>query len=235
MKKPQRPTHFIQHDIARGRQDVNAIYIFERGPAKVRTMIRSDSCDFQSYARIEILSTSELKWNVVGHIPFTEMQTPHKLYYRTGPIPAETFNADFDKLLSIVDGLLGLASTPAPSPAVVLVFADAPEGTSVEDALIGPKFFKDERAAMQRFAEYFVPRIRDNEALSKALATCLDLDQEDDFSEIIVKIPEAELIKMVVAGQQDHLRTLCDEYVSHQMIIGGQAFYRIETVPESIS
>jgi hypothetical protein len=70
------------------------------------------------------------------------MQTPHKLYYRIGPIAAETFNADFDKLLGIVDGLIGFAPKPPSEPAVVLFFADAPEGTSVEDALIGPKFSK---------------------------------------------------------------------------------------------
>jgi hypothetical protein len=51
MTKTKRPTKFIQHDIARGRQDVNAVFMFERGPAKVRILIRSDSYDFQSYAR----------------------------------------------------------------------------------------------------------------------------------------------------------------------------------------
>lgn len=234
MTTPQRPTQFIQSDISRGQQDVNAIYIFERGPAKVRIKIRSDSHDFQSYARVELLSPTDLKWSVVGHVPFTDMKTPHKLAYsKTGVAPGN-FHADFDRLLIIADSLLGLATIPSPGPAVVLIFADAPEGNSVEAALIGPKFYKDEKAALQRFAEYFVPRIRDNVDLHKSLAICLGLDEEEDFSETIAKIPDEQLLKMVAAGQQDYLQMLCEDYVSHQVMIGGQAFYRIEPVPGAL-
>lgn len=231
MIKTKRPTKFIQHDIARGQQDVNAVFMFERGPAKVRILIRSDSYDFQSYARAEVLSPSDLKWNTAAHIPFAEMQTPHKLYYRVGPIAVETFNADFDKLLGIVDGLIGFAPKASSKPAVVLFFADAPEGTSVEDALIGPKFFNNEQAALQRFAEYFVPRTRDMEEMYEPLAISLGLDEKDNISETIAKIPDSMLIKMVMAGKREHLMKLCDSYVSHQAMVGGQAFYRIEPVP----
>ncbi|MHC5194744.1 hypothetical protein ACYSUW_13415 [Pseudomonas frederiksbergensis] len=229
-----RPTQFIQSDIARGTQTVNATYIFDRGPTKVRIKISSDSSDFQSFARVELFSPSDLKWNVVGHIPFAQMKTPHKLAYVTNGTAKEHFTADFDKLLGIADGLLGVTAAPTAGAAVVLFFADIPEGHSFEAGLIGPKFFKDQRSALLRFAQYLVPRIRDNDELSESLAICLGLEGDDDYAEVIAKLPEAELLRLLGDSQEDHLMILCDDYVSHQVMTGAQAFYSVEPVPATL-
>lgn len=230
----QRPTQFIQADIALGRQSVNATFIFERGPARVRIKICSDSYDFQSFARAELFSPTDLKWNVVGHIPYAEMKTPHKLAYIQTGKAKDNFMADFDKLLGIVDGLVGGGTPVATGPAVVLFFADIPEGHSVEDGLIGPKFFKDQRSALLRFAQYLVPRIRDNSELSESLAICLGLEEDADYAAVIAKLPETELLKLLGDSQEDHLMILCDDYVSYQVMTGAQAFYRVEPVPPTL-
>lgn len=227
----QRPTQFIHSDIARGRQSVNAIFLFNRGTAKARIKICSDSYDFQSFARVELFSPTELKWNVVGHIPYTEMNTPHKLAYIPTGTAKDNFMADFDRLLGIVDGLVGFTAPAATGPAVVLFFADIPEGHSFEAGLVGPKFFSDQRSALLRFAQYLVPRIRDNAELSESLAICLGLDEEADYESVIAKLPDAELLNLLADSQEDHLMILCDDYVSYQVMTGAQAFYRLEPVP----
>lgn len=234
MPKIQRITKFIQSDIATGRQAVNAVFIFERGPAKVRIKIQSDSCDFQSFARVELFSPTDMKWAVVGHIPYAEMKTPHKLAYIRNGAVMSNFQQDFDKLLGIADGLLGFKPAAGSTPGVVLVFAEVPEGQPVESGLFGPKFYKNKREALQRFAEYFVLRIRENENLRESLANCLCIDGGYDYAEVIAKLPDAELLKMVAASEEDHLQSLCEDYVSHQVLIGNQAFYCIEEVPDSL-
>jgi hypothetical protein len=231
----QRPTQFIHSDIARGRQSVNAIFLFDRGTAKARIKICSDSYDFQSFARVELFSPTDLNWNVVGYIPYPEMKTPHKLAYLPTGTAQENFMADFDRLLAIVDGLVGFVAAPAATgPAVVLFFADIPEGHSVEAGLIGPKFFKDLRSALVHFAQYVAPRIRDNAELSNSLAICLGLEDDADYESVIAKLPDTELLKLLAESQEDHLMILCDDYVSFQVMTGSQAFYRVEQVPATL-
>jgi hypothetical protein len=230
----QRPTQFIHSDIARGRQSVNAIFLFNRGTAKVRIKICSDSYDFQGFARVELFSPTNLDWNVVGHIPYPEMKTPHKLAYMPTGTARENFMADFDRLLGIVDGLVGSAPPAASGPAYVLFFADIPEGHSVESGLIGPKLFKDQQSALIRFVQYLVPRIGDNDELRELLAICLGLEEEADCAAVIDKLPDTELLKLLADCQLEHLMILCDSYVSHQVMTGSQAFYRVEQVPATL-
>lgn len=230
----QHPTQFIQADIARGTQTVNATYIFDRGPTKVRIRISSDSSDFQSFARVELFSPADLKWNVVGNIPFAQMKTPHKLAYVANGTAKDHFKADFDKLLGIADGLLGVKAPSTSGASVVLYFADIPEGESFESGLVGPKFFKDQRSAMVRFAQYVAPRIRDNAELSNSLAICLGLEDEADYASVIAKLPDTELLRLLGDSQENHLVILCDDYVSFQAATGAQAFYRVESVPATL-
>ncbi|MDF9779045.1 hypothetical protein [Pseudomonas baetica] len=230
----QRPTQFIHSDIARGRQSVNAIFLFDRGTAKARIKICSDAYDFQSFARVELFSTTNLDWNVVGYIPYPEMKTPHKLAYMPTGTDRENFMADFDRLLGIVDGLVGVASPVTTGPVFVLFFADIPEGHSVEAGLIGPKFFKDQRSALIRFVQYLAPRIGDNDELRELLAICLGLEEEADCAAVIEKLPETELLNLLADSQLEHLMILCDSYVSHQVMTGSLAFYRVEQVPATL-
>jgi hypothetical protein len=174
-----------------------------------------------------------MKWTVAGYIHYAEMMTPHKLAYVRNGTVMSNFQQDFDKLLGIADSLLGFKPTSVSAPGVVLVFADVPEGQPVESGLMGPKFYKSKREALQRFAEYFVMRIRDNENLTESLAICLGIDEED-YAEVIKKLPEVELLKMLAASEENHLLILCEDYVSLQVQVGNQAFYFIEAVPDSL-
>ncbi len=230
----QRPTQFIHSDIARGRQSVNAIFLFERGTAKARIKICSDSYDFQSFARVELFSPTDLKWNVVGHIPYPEMKTPHKLAYSPTGTAKDNFMADFDRLLGIVDGLVGFAPAAANGPAYVLFFADIAEGDSVEAGLIGPKFFKDERSALMGFVQYLVPHVGDNAELRELMAICLGMEEEADCAAVSETLPETELLSLLADSQLEHLMILCDSYVSHQVMTGAQAFYRVDQVPATL-
>lgn len=49
---------------------------------KLQIKIYSDSYDFQSYATIDIFNVAEDKWNRLESIHFSNMVTPHKLYYQ---------------------------------------------------------------------------------------------------------------------------------------------------------
>lgn len=230
----QRPTEFIYSDIARGRQSVNAIFLFNRGTAKARIKICSDSYDFQSFARVELFSPTDLKWNVVGHIPYPQMKTPHKLAYSPTGTTKDNFMADFDRLLGIVDGLVGFSPAAPTGPAYVLFFADIAEGDSVEAGLIGPKFFKDQRSALMRFVQYLVPRIGDNAELRELLAICLGMEEEADCAAVFETLQETELLSLLADSQLEHLMILCDSYVSHQVMTGAQAFYLVDQVPATL-
>lgn len=58
----------------RGTQSRNLTRVVKTGQGhKLRIRIKRDSYDFQSYARIELWSETEGKWNFVNNIPHPEM------------------------------------------------------------------------------------------------------------------------------------------------------------------
>lgn len=66
-----------------GGQDANYLeYFTTPGGKKLKITIRSDAYDFQSHARCHVL-TPALTWEVLCHIQFKLMKTPHKLAYGT--------------------------------------------------------------------------------------------------------------------------------------------------------
>lgn len=72
----------IKEEYSLGQQSAQLTKIIEGDKGlKIKIEIKSDSYDFQSYARVSVFNSSELKWNGVDHIPFANMQTPPKLYY----------------------------------------------------------------------------------------------------------------------------------------------------------
>jgi len=56
--------------------------IIKIGEEKIRITIKSDSYDFQSYARVKVWNAKDKKWNFVDSISYSEMNTPAKLYYQ---------------------------------------------------------------------------------------------------------------------------------------------------------
>jgi hypothetical protein len=95
-------------EIGKGRQDVNYSETLRIGDRKFRVRIKSDSYDFQCYARIEALDQAELKWNVVASIHHSAMKTRDGLAY----VPNNSWNTpkwfkeDRDNLIDQVQDLL---------------------------------------------------------------------------------------------------------------------------------
>jgi hypothetical protein len=72
----------IKEDYSLGTQSANLTKIIKsESGLKIKIDIKSDSYDFQSFARVSVFNPSELKWNVISSIPFGNMSTPHKLFY----------------------------------------------------------------------------------------------------------------------------------------------------------
>jgi hypothetical protein len=99
----------LNKEVGLGRQDLNYKEIAEIAGHKVRVRIKSDSYDFQSYAIVEVFS--ELKWNQVDFIHFSQMNTPEGLYYkvdRNGELSTSEchFKKDRDALIKIASEVL---------------------------------------------------------------------------------------------------------------------------------
>ena len=95
----------IHSEISKGRQDAKIVQVWKVGEYKVRLTILSDSYDFQSRAFAEVWNPNELKWNNVHSIPFSQMQTPHKLYYDR-MVGKHHFQRDLDTLMSMVRSVI---------------------------------------------------------------------------------------------------------------------------------
>jgi len=87
--------------IAKGTQSVNFIELLQIGSDKLRLEIKSDSSDFQSYARISAWSPSEKKWNFLESVPFGIMNTPAKLIYKREEATAANFAQDRAELIRL--------------------------------------------------------------------------------------------------------------------------------------
>lgn len=98
----------IEQSISRGRQDVTARRILRVGPHKVRLTVKSDSYDFQCFARAEVWNPADLKWNQVHSIHYAEMATPEGLCYHPNKsgLKITHFTRDFDRLLTMVKQII---------------------------------------------------------------------------------------------------------------------------------
>lgn len=106
----------IKEDYSLGTQSASVSKIIEGDNGlKIKIDIKSDSYDFQSYARVSVFS--DLKWNIVDTIAYSNMQTPHKLYYHSQGKPANTlaphFSQDIQTLTTNAEAILGDNFSPA--------------------------------------------------------------------------------------------------------------------------
>lgn len=97
-------TNILSEQFSKGRQSLNAerIYCLAKGntKARIRAKIKSDSYDFQSYAKVDVYSPASLSWNEIGSIPYANMNTPHKLGYQPNAT-IEHFEKDFEQLVGL--------------------------------------------------------------------------------------------------------------------------------------
>lgn len=96
----------IEETISRSEQDVNYLLIANLDGHKVRVMIRSNTYDFQSHAKAEVWSKTDMRWNPVTHRTPGSMQTPFKLYYSKEWNRADHFGEDCRYLLSQVAAII---------------------------------------------------------------------------------------------------------------------------------
>jgi hypothetical protein len=93
----------ISQEISKGRQSIDAerILALETGERKikVRLKIKSDSYDFQSYARADVFNPESLSWNPLASIPYSNMKTKTGLVYQPGQVGWEAFETDLQTLL----------------------------------------------------------------------------------------------------------------------------------------
>ena len=79
-KSIQKPK-VIDEQLTVGKQSVNLVRIEENNGKKFKISIQSDSYDFQSYARMSLWDG--VKWHQINSIHNKQMNTPHKLCYRS--------------------------------------------------------------------------------------------------------------------------------------------------------
>jgi hypothetical protein len=67
--------------ITKSGQAVTFTELVNYGDYRLRLTIKSDSYDFQCYARLENFDKQTMQWSVVVHRPHGDMQTESKLVY----------------------------------------------------------------------------------------------------------------------------------------------------------
>jgi hypothetical protein len=102
--------NLLYHSIAKGSQHTLAEWAYGFGERRLRLRIRSDNCDFQSYAHAEMWDEQGTQWRPVASVHYGEMKTPVAMYAdRAGWNNVSVYKADHDELLRratlIVPGL----------------------------------------------------------------------------------------------------------------------------------
>lgn len=89
--------------ISKGRQDATYTQYYKVDDLQIKIEIKSDSVDFQCYARAYVLK--ELEWILIYSIPYSQMKTPSKLYYQPN-LNNALFFKDRDKLREKIEQIL---------------------------------------------------------------------------------------------------------------------------------
>lgn len=95
----------IDKMVSKGTQDVTYKEIFELNGRKVKVEVKSDSYDFQCYARVKVLDVNN-GWYVLYAIPYSEMKTRSGLYYVENWKNEKYFMEDVESLKKMAKELL---------------------------------------------------------------------------------------------------------------------------------
>ena len=106
MAKVPKRVHIEPAHCFKGDQDWSLREVYTQGKFKVRIRIRRNAYDFQSYAVAEVWSESELKWNQVHTIPYSQMKTLAEVTYVDRATSIARFWADREVLVAAVDKIL---------------------------------------------------------------------------------------------------------------------------------
>lgn len=104
----------IKEEYSLGTQSAHFTKIIEGDNGlKIKIDIKSDSYDFQSYARVSVFNPQSVEWNILDSVPFSNMKTPTKLYYhvqapsKNANVLAPHFVEDTRTLVSNAEAILG--------------------------------------------------------------------------------------------------------------------------------
>lgn len=220
--KLQAPSRFIQCDIALNGQIAKAVYVFDRGPHKVRITVCSDSVEAQCFARAEVF-TSALQWSVVSYLQRSQMSTPVSLAYRSPAPGFDAFERDYQALLGQVDQILGMTKADLPSEIFALVFLDADVDDSIDDAVVGPTFFEDARSALLKVGSYVARVAAGDEALGESIRNAFGSGPSE--AEVL---DEAWFNHWFQHLNCEQLEGVLDSFIGHRGREGRICFYRVE-------
>jgi len=105
----------LEPELSLGRQSLNYVEVAKVvGDNVVKIVIKSDSVDFQCYAKALIFDPDKKVWNSLCSIPYGSMKTESKLYYhvRSGDLACHRrkylhkFKKDRDKLIYMANKIL---------------------------------------------------------------------------------------------------------------------------------
>lgn len=77
----------------------------------MRVFIESDSVPSQRKARVEVFSTTDLRWNELATLAYDAIKTEAALAYKPGGLNATNYQPDRDELLRQARMLLGYADS----------------------------------------------------------------------------------------------------------------------------
>ena len=220
--KLQAPSRFIQRDIGLNGQTAKAVYVFERGPHKVRITVCSDSVEAQCFARAEVF-TSALQWSVVSYLQRSQMSTPVSLAYRSPAPGFDAFERDYLALLGQVDQILGITKTDLASEIFALVFLDADVDDSIDDAVVGPTFFEDARSALLKVGSYVARVAAGDEALGERIRNAFG-----SWASEPAVMDEAWFNHWFQQLNSEQLESVLDAFIGHRGREGRICFYRVE-------
>ena len=215
------PSQFIQRDIVRSGQTAKAVYVFDRGPHKVRITVCSDSVEHQCYARAEVFAPT-LQWRVISYLQRSQMRTPASLAYRPQTPHHDAFERDYLTLLGQVDQVLDISKADLPAEIFALVFLDADVDDSIDDALWGPTFFSDARSALAKLGSYVAGKAAHDENLGKVLINELGGEYTES------QLDEAWFNQWFAQLNDGQLGAVMDAFIGHRGREGRICFYRVE-------
>ena len=95
----------ITQEISRGRQTVTFAEVLRcDNGAKLRIVIKSDSYDFQSSAKVSLWDGAA--WQFAHGIHYSQMATPSGLWTSASKVSVGTFRADRDELIRVASALM---------------------------------------------------------------------------------------------------------------------------------
>ncbi len=101
------PVYTLDKKISMGRQSVSYQELLDYNGKRICIKIKSDSFEFQCYAKVEVYSMYTDSWNLLYSVPYSNMRTPNSLVYKKNVSLDNSFEEDRIELLKLAIQVLG--------------------------------------------------------------------------------------------------------------------------------